>query len=30
MKTWLDKPDDLRKYKRVEIGDIAYDSMRMW
>ncbi len=24
------KPDDLSKYKRVEIGDIAYNSMRMW
>ena len=24
------KPDDLSKYKRVEVGDIAYNSMRMW
>lgn len=24
------KPKDLSKYKRVEVGDIAYNSMRMW
>ena len=24
------KPDDLSKYKKVEVGDIAYNSMRMW
>ena len=24
------KPEDLSKYKRVEVGDIAYNSMRMW
>lgn len=24
------KPEDLSKYKKVEIGDIAYNSMRMW
>ena len=24
------KPQDLSKYKKVEIGDIAYNSMRMW
>ena len=24
------KPDDLSKYKRDAIGDIAYNSMRMW
>ena len=24
------KPDDLSNYKRVEVGDIAYNSMRMW
>ena len=24
------KPSDMSKYKRVEVGDIAYNSMRMW
>ena len=24
------KPEDLSKYKKVVIGDIAYNSMRMW
>ena len=24
------KPEDLSKYKRVDVGDIAYNSMRMW
>ena len=24
------KPEDLSKYKRVLVGDIAYNSMRMW
>ena len=24
------KPEDLSKYKKVEVGDIAYNSMRMW
>jgi integrase len=24
------KPSDLSKYKRVVVGDIAYNSMRMW
>ncbi|WP_219350145.1 restriction endonuclease subunit S [Helicobacter sp. 11S02629-2] len=24
------KPSDLSKYKKVEVGDIAYNSMRMW